>query len=351
MKTIIRLFAFVYLFTPAFAFAQFSNPLRIQEEGTTLAVRSFFNCVGAGITCAIGSSTQYSVTVAAGAGGTLQTAYDNSAGASPSILLTAANAAVTIRDAGAPAQLAGNLFGVFDSAGTTTYFGVSAAGVYHFAGTSALPGISFAAETDSGLYRPAANQIAQTVNGGTDVFTWSNTALTASGVNAAGTITFSSGSGLQLTWGAGTFAVVNGGVTINPVVTSYNSETTAGVGIPYIEAVGLDVASSGAGAQSTTIATYTPPAASGGVYRVAAVASCSVNDASITVVVTFTDAVDAQAVTRTLISAYSCTANGDADNTSGEVLIRANNSSAILLKITASGQATTKVSGQIERLQ
>lgn len=107
MKTIIRLFAFVYLFTPAFAFAQFSNPLRIQEEGTTLAVRSFFNCVGAGITCAIGSSTQYSVTVAAGAGGTLQNVYDNSAGASPSILLTAANAPVRLRG---PAVAMGNVF-------------------------------------------------------------------------------------------------------------------------------------------------------------------------------------------------------------------------------------------------
>lgn len=95
--------------------AQFNIPLRIQDDGTNLTFRPRLNFIGGGTSCVDNSTdARTDCTVAAGAGGTLQIAYDNSAGAAPSILLTSANNEIQIR---APASAMGTIFDVQTSAG------------------------------------------------------------------------------------------------------------------------------------------------------------------------------------------------------------------------------------------
>lgn len=263
MRSIARLFVLALLFAPSVAHAQFSQVLRIKfGPAATLAqpARPNLWLDGGGTTC-VDSPAQLAThcTIAAGAGGTLQTSYDNS-GANPTITVTAGGGGVFVRDNAAP--IGAPLFGVQSSGGGTSFFAVGAAGV-----------------------------------------------------------------------------------------SSYNGETTAGVGLPYIESTaGLDVASVGGGPQNTVIASYTPPNPTGGVYRVSIVASCSVND-TITITLSYTEAVDAFAQTLTPINAFGCTANTVTDTASATVLVRANASSAVSAQITNSGQVTSKASATIERLQ
>jgi hypothetical protein len=101
--------------------------------------------------------------------------------------------------------------------------------------------------------------------------------------------------------------------------------------------IGQSVASSGAGAQNTTIATYT--ATSSGLYLVFLSFSCTTAD-TVSAQVTYTDAVNTTAQTTTVLSSVACGTNGTANAT--PLQIRANTSTPILGKITLSSQATTK---------
>jgi hypothetical protein len=145
------------------------------------------------------------------------------------------------------------------------------------------------------------------------------------------------------TWGSPFLKFFDtGNIFTTGIFSTYNNETTAGLGAYYIRGEGQDVASSGLGAQNTTIATFTPAA---GQYLVDANCSATTADNPVTVVATYTDAVNTTAQTVTLINAVSVGTNGV---TSGHASIRTN-TSAVTVKITASGQATTKCGAAVSR--
>lgn len=127
-------------------------------------------------------------------------------------------------------------------------------------------------------------------------------------------------------------------------VTVYNGENTAGIGQPYIEAVGADVASVGGGAQNTTIATFTPTTS--GFYRICNTASTTNADAGVTVTMTWKDGVNAAAQSL----GPPLGAMGANSSAGGCFVARAGTGTAILCKITLSSQVTTKFSCVIERL-
>lgn len=159
---------------------------------------------------------------------------------------------------------------------------------------------------------------------------------------------------LDFSSASGTFKTTTGNVTLGNakavvtgstgVLSTYNGETTAGVGVYYVEAVGQDVASDGLGAQNTTVATFAP--GTSGVYLVSMTASCTTAD-TISMQVTYTDAVNTTAQTLTPVSSVSCGTNGV---TAGNSIVRANTSTSIVCKITLSSQATTKASCVVARL-
>lgn len=108
--------------------------------------------------------------------------------------------------------------------------------------------------------------------------------------------------------------------------------------------IGQDVASAGGGAQNTTILSYTPPAS--GLYIVSIAVSCTTTD-TVTVALTYTDAINTTAQTVSLLAAVILGANAA---TSASYLTRANTSTAILVKYTISAQTTTKASAVITRV-
>lgn len=157
------------------------------------------------------------------------------------------------------------------------------------------------------------------------------------GVTADGQV---AGTSLRiLNIGAGTF------LTINATPLSNRTWSHGDWNGTYVGRVagGTDVASSGAGAQSTSIVSHTP--VSSGQFRVSIVFSCTTAD-TVSATVSYTDAVNTTAQTLTPISSVSCGTNG---TTSASVYVRANTSTAIAAKITLSSQSTTKASGTIER--
>lgn len=171
-----------------------------------------------------------------------------------------------------------------------------------------------------------------------------NTALSAAA--GTGAVDFSAMTGTFKT-GQGNVTLGNAKMVVtgsSGIISTYNNETTDGTGVAYIEKKGTDVASSGAGAQNTTIATFTP--AVSGLYRVTIVMS-QVSADTVSAQVTFTDAVNTTAETLTPISSV---AGGTNSTTSASVLIRANTSTPIVAKISLSSFNTTKASATIERL-
>lgn len=124
----------------------------------------------------------------------------------------------------------------------------------------------------------------------------------------------------------------------------YNQETTAGVGVPYLEAVSQDIASTGEGVQATGVVQFIPNVS--GLYRVSIVASVVTGD-TVSVQLTYHDGVNAAAQTTLPISAVVIAGNGTAQ---AQVFIRANTAAKILVRITLSSQVGTKVSSTIERL-
>jgi hypothetical protein len=112
-------------------------------------------------------------------------------------------------------------------------------------------------------------------------------------------------------------------------------------------AVGGDVASSGAGAQSTTIATAAASGAAVALYRASIVFSCPTAD-TVSAQVVFKDAINATTQTLTPISSASCGTNGTTSATTA--LLRVDAFSTVVAKISLSSQATTTASAVIERL-
>ena len=78
----------VYAQFSPFGFPPGVGVLRIRDENSNLTVRPFLNFTGGGVSCADNTAGRTDCTIAAGAAGTLQTAYNNTAGTVPSILLT-----------------------------------------------------------------------------------------------------------------------------------------------------------------------------------------------------------------------------------------------------------------------
>jgi hypothetical protein len=143
----------------------------------------------------------------------------------------------------------------------------------------------------------------------------------------------------------GSAAVPWGSIYVTGTIAEYKGETTDGTGVAYIEKKGTDVASSGAGAQSTTIATYSP--GTSGLYRVQVLIDCTTAD-TVTATVTYSDAVNTTAQTETPISAASCGTNGVVHG--ADLLIRAASGTAIIATLTLSSHNTTKAHATIERL-
>ncbi len=127
-------------------------------------------------------------------------------------------------------------------------------------------------------------------------------------------------------------------------VSKYNNESTAGQGHGYIVAVGQDVASSGAGVQSTTVTSFTPTVS--GLYECMFNVSTTIAD-TISLQLTFTDGVNSTAQTVPIMSSQAVGANGF--NSGPGFLIRAG-TSPITFTLTLSSQATTKASAIIRRL-
>ena len=99
------------------AAAQLSGPVMLGSTGP-LAQRPYWSFVGGGTACVPATVLGFPAlqcTLPAGAGGTLQTAYNNSAGASPSIQLAAPNGPVDIKG---PAAALGTLLRVRTTGGT-----------------------------------------------------------------------------------------------------------------------------------------------------------------------------------------------------------------------------------------
>lgn len=135
----------------------------------------------------------------------------------------------------------------------------------------------------------------------------------------------------------------DGALQLTGKITSYNAETTAGNGVPVIIASGQDVASSGAGAQNTAVASVTPTAT--GQFFVGVMVSTTSDD-TVTVTVTWTDPTNNAAQTRTVISAVAVGANAQ---TNGSVFFRGKAGSPISVQITVSSQTATKASASIQR--
>lgn len=165
--------------------------------------------------------------------------------------------------------------------------------------------------------------------------------------------------GVQIGYGTGALLPVNSGSapdigthaapwrneSLSGKMLDYNGEVTDGSGIPYITKKGQDVASNGAGAQSTTIATYSPAAS--GLFEAQILIDCSTAD-TVTATITYTDATNTTAITETPISSASCATNGVVRSNS--LLIRANTSTAIVETLTLSSHNTTKAHGIIKRV-
>jgi hypothetical protein len=127
-------------------------------------------------------------------------------------------------------------------------------------------------------------------------------------------------------------------------VTAYAGVAAAAHGLPVLLAAGYEVASSGAGAQSTNIVSFT--VATTGLYRVFVQGSTTTVD-TITAVVIWTDSVNVTTQTKTVIAAVPLT-NGAAD---GFAYVNAVTLDPIIARITISSQATSKFSATIERLR
>jgi len=130
-------------------------------------------------------------------------------------------------------------------------------------------------------------------------------------------------------------------LVMSGTIAKYNNENTASVGIAYIDGYGQDVAWSGS---ATTIASFTP--AISGLYRISIVVSTTTGD-TVTVQITYTDAVNNTAQTLSPISAAVLGANS---TTSSSTLIRANTINTIVVKISSATQTSTKASAIIERM-
>lgn len=90
--------------------------------GTILQGAPYFMFGGAGITCAYDSTSQSDkCTVAAGAGGTLQQAYNNGGAGITTIIEDTTRLGIAIRDS-SPSQGTATIFGVQSNDGTTTKF-------------------------------------------------------------------------------------------------------------------------------------------------------------------------------------------------------------------------------------
>lgn len=131
------------------------------------------------------------------------------------------------------------------------------------------------------------------------------------------------------------------------IPSAVNNEATASIGLPYILATGQDVASSGAGAQNTTIATFTIAAT--GLYEVVGAISGTTAD-TVSVVTTYVDAVTTTTQTKTLVADVALGLNGTASfYWCGRV--KGPPASTLLVKITNSSQTTTKASAVLRRSQ
>lgn len=131
------------LLAPSVARAQLWYP-SISDEGTLLLpLRPRINFAGGGVSCADDAANlAKTCTVAAGAGGTLQNAYDNG-GAGPQVIAEdATRLGVVIRDVAAGTA---TIFGVQSSGGTTTYLDVQSDTMTLRGGTAngATPGIIY----------------------------------------------------------------------------------------------------------------------------------------------------------------------------------------------------------------
>jgi hypothetical protein len=133
--------------------------------------------------------------------------------------------------------------------------------------------------------------------------------------------------------------------SVSGQITAYSAAAAAGHGVGAIVASGQDVASTGGGAQTTVISSFTPAAS--GLYEVTGTISCTTGD-TVTVTVTWTDAVNTTAQTRTVLAAVAVGANGSAEF---EATCRANTATNPSVQITVSSQASTKGSAIWRRLQ
>lgn len=135
--------------------------------------------------------------------------------------------------------------------------------------------------------------------------------------------------------------------SVSGQVTAYAGEAAAGHGVGALLASAQDIASAGGGAQSTTIVTFT--VAAGGLYEVSGSVSVTTGD-TVTIQVTYTDAVNTTAQTVNVVDAIVIAANATRDFRYC-ARVKAPPGSTVLAKFSVSSQTTTKASGVIRRLQ
>lgn len=122
-----------------------------------------------------------------------------------------------------------------------------------------------------------------------------------------------------------------------------NNLSPAAQNVFAVVSTGVDVASTGAGAQSTLITSYQPTAS--GFFRIQGTVSVTTTD-TVTVNISSTDAINNTAQSFNILSASVVATNGTKGFTG---TFRVNTATAITVTITVSSQATTKFSAYIER--
>jgi YD repeat-containing protein len=135
--------------------------------------------------------------------------------------------------------------------------------------------------------------------------------------------------------------------SVSGQVTAYAGEAAAGHGVGAVVASAQDVASAGGGVQDTTIVSFT--VATGGLYEVVGSVSVTTTD-TVTVAVTYTDAVNLTSQTVNIVDAILIAANATRPF-SYTARAKAPPGSTVTAKYTLSTQTSTKASGTIRRLQ
>ena len=148
---------------------------------------------------------------------------------------------------------------------------------------------------------------------------------------------------------AATFAgsvAINGaaGLSLTGIIGKYNNVSTAGLGVVPTYAAGGYIQSSGAGLQSTTVATFNP-AISSAYEAHAACSTSNLGGDTVTVNVTYKDGVSGASITKAIISGVAITPSSP--TVASPVAFQAQSGQAAAIVLSNSSSASTYCSGWI----